>query len=393
MDAKTGKAIGRPARLGTINFAAPLFADGKIFHVEQNRRWYILTPDEKRGVTGFERGGKTAGEFPSGDECLASPVVSHGRLYLLTTGAMYCFEDKTKQHGVTERPALAQETPVAEDNKPAHVQVVPAELLLRPGDKQQLKVRLYNSRGQFLKESPATYSVLGTGEISESGEFAAPADVPHTAAIITAKVGELTGKSRIRIVPPLPWKFDFEGLTDAPLTWVGMRYRHVARQMDGGTVLAKITTIPRGTKSRGSFGPSDLADYTTQADFKFAAATNGKLPDVGVIAQGYTLEASGENRWLRLFSWGSHDKRYFKSLPLEPKPDVWYTIKLRAANIDGKAQLQGKLWKRGEPEPEAWTIELVDPDPITHGAPGMSGNATNAELYIDNVSVVSNSAN
>ncbi len=401
MEAATGKTIGRPAQLGTINFASPVYADGKIYHVEQNRRWYILTPDEKNGVVGDFRGsartpkgaGPTSGVFPSGNDCLASPVVSHGRLYLLTTGALYCFEDQKKQHGATERPAAPQETPVGEDPKPAQVQVVPVELLLRPGEKQQFTVRLYNSRGQFLNQSPATFSVQGAGEINDSGEFSVPTGLPPTASIVTAKVGDLTGRARIRIVPPLPWKFDFEGLTDAPLPWVGIRYRHVARQMDGGTVLAKITTIPKGTKSRGSFGPSDLADYTTQADIKIAAAANGKLPTAGIIAQGYTLEISGENHWLKLFSWGSHDKRTFKELRFEPEPDVWYTLKLRAANVDGKAQLQGKLWKRDESEPEAWTIEMLDPVPNTHGAPGMSGDSTNAEVYFDNVSVVSNSAN
>jgi len=401
MEADTGKRIGRPAQLGTINFASPMFADGKIFHVEQNRRWYILTPDERNGVVGDFRGsvrrtrgaGPQSGDFPSGDECLASPVVSHGRLYLLTTGAMYCFEDTKKQHGATERPAAVEETPVAEDAKPAQVQVVPAELLLRPGEKQQFTVRLFNSRGQFLEESPAMFTVQGAGELSDSGEFSVPSGLPPTASIVTAKVGDLTGRARVRIIPPLPWKFDFEGLTDAPLPWVGVRYRHVARQMDGGTVLAKITTIPKGTKSRGSFGPSDLSDYTTQADFKIAEGTAGKLPTAGIIAQGYTLEMSGENRWLKLFSWGSHDKRSFKELAFNPEPDVWYTLKLRAANVDGKAQLQGKLWKRGESEPAAWTIEMTDPQPNTHGAPGMTGDSTNAEVYFDNVSVVSNSAN
>ena len=402
LDAKTGRTIGRPARMGTINFAAPLFADGKIYHVEQNRRWYILWPDEKNGVVGDFRGsapppkplpGPASGDFPSGDECLASPVVSHGRLYILTTGALYCFEDKAKQHGATPPPAQPQETPASADDKSAHVQVVPAELLLRPGDKQQLTVRLFNSRGQFLKESPATFTVVGSDEVGDKGLFAAPADVPHTAAIVTAKVGELTGRSRIRIVPPLPWKFDFEGLTDAPLAWVGIRYRHVARQLDGGTVLAKITTIPKGTKSRGSFGQSDLSDYTVQADIKLAAAANGKLPNASIIAQGYTFEMSGENQWLKIFSWGSHDKRAQKTLMYSPAPDVWYTLKLRAANVDGKAQVQGKIWKRGENEPAAWTIELVDADPITHGAPGMAGDSTLAEVYFDNVSVISNSAN
>jgi hypothetical protein len=393
LDPKTGEEIGKPARLGTINFAAPLFADGKIYHVEQNRRWYILTPDEKDGVTGYRRGSKTAGEFPSGDECLASPVVSHGRLYLLTTGALYCFQDLNKTPGATERPAQPTETEVSEDQTPTHLQVVPAELLLKPGDKQQLTVRLFNAKGQFLKESAATFTVQGTGAVSDSGEFSAPADASHSAATITAKVGNLVGRSRIRVVPPLPWKFDFEGLTDAPLPWVGIRYRHVARKVDDNTVLAKITTIPKGTKSRGSLGHSDLSDYTMQADIKMSAAANGKLPTAGIVAQGYTLEISGENRWLKLYSWGSHDKRSFKEIEFDPEPNVWYTLKLRAANVDGKAQLQGKVWKRDASEPDAWTIELVDPVPNTHGSPGLSGDSTNAEVFIDNVIVTSNSAN
>ncbi|MEX2174648.1 MAG: PQQ-binding-like beta-propeller repeat protein [Pirellulaceae bacterium] len=392
LDAKTGEPIGRPTRMGTINYAAPLYADGKIYHVEQNARWYILTPDAENGLAKLQRG-KSMGTFPNGENCLASPIVSHGRLYILTTGGLYCFEDKSQEHGVGERPALPQETPVSEDEKPAHVQVVPAELLLEPGDKQQLTVRLFNSRGQFLKESPATFTVSGSGAVGEGGEFTAPDDASHTAAIITAKVGDLTGLARIRIIPPLPWKFDFEGKTDAPVTWVGMRYRHVIRQMDGSTVLTKITTIPKGTKSRGSIGPSDLSDYTVQVDFKAAKSDNDKLSDVGVIAQGYTLEVSSANRWLKLLSWGSHDKRTFKEMDFDLEPDVWYTLKLRAANADGKANLQGKIWKRGEPEPEAWTIEMTDPMPNTHGAPGLAGNATNAELYLDNVLVTSNSAN
>jgi hypothetical protein len=72
---------------------------------------------------------------------------------------------------------------------------------------------------------------------------------------------------------------------------------------------------------------------------------------------------------------------------------VWYTLKLRASNADGKALLQGKIWKRDAEEPADWTIELTDPAPNTQGAPGLFGNATNAELYIDNVLVTSNSAN
>jgi hypothetical protein len=278
------------------------------------------------------------------------------------------------------------------DAKPAQLQIVPAELLLRPGDKQQLTVRLFNNRGQFLKETPAEFKLEGPGSVSAAGEFAAPGDAGHVATIVTAKVGDLTGKSRIRIVPPLPWKFDFEGLTDAPLTWVGARYRHVMRQVDGSNVMVKITTIPLGMRSRLWMGQPDLHDYTIQADFKGAVA-DGKKPDVGLIGQGYTLEVSGESKWIKLVSWIPHDKRAFKEIPFNFDPNVWYTMKLRTANGDGKAILQGKVWKRDQKEPADWTIELRDPAPNKAGAPGLFGNATNAELFLDNVSVKSNSAN
>ena len=33
-----------------------MYADGKIYYVEKNGRWYIMTPDAKDGVKRFERG-------------------------------------------------------------------------------------------------------------------------------------------------------------------------------------------------------------------------------------------------------------------------------------------------------------------------------------------------
>jgi outer membrane protein assembly factor BamB len=390
VDAQTGEKITQRQgiSLGTINFASPVFADGRIYHAEQNGRFYILEPDEKLGLKRFTRESRVI--FPSGDECRASPVISHGRLYIQSTGALYCFEDKSKQHGSTPQPPAPEETAVSQDDKPAQVQVVPCELLMSPGEKQKLTVRLFNSRGQLLKETPAEFTVAGLGAVSPAGEYAAPDIAAHEAAIVTAKVGELTGRSRIRIIPPLPWKFDFDSLKDPPITWVGARYRHVLRPVDGSNTMVKIKTIPLGTRSRLSMGPPDLHDYTVQVDFKVAAAEGGKLPDVGAIAQGYTLEVSGENKWIKLVSWLPHDKRHFKELPFQLEPNVWYTMKLRAENSPGKALLRGKVWKRGDKEPADWTIELVDPMPNTKGAPGLFGNATVAELFLDNVSVTPN---
>jgi outer membrane protein assembly factor BamB len=395
LDAKTGgEEFLQKINLGTINFGAPLYADGKIYYNEKNGRWYILTPHETKGVTGWERSarGKTNGTFPQGDECWASPVVSHGRLYLLTTGALYCFQDKKKTPGLTPRPKEPEESPVSEDPQPAQLVITPAEILVKPGEKVQYSVKVYNSRGQLLDvPAKATWSVDANGTITETGEFTASPDAKHVAAYVTAKVGDLEVRGRVRIIPPLPWKFDMEGLTDAPITWIGARYRHQHRTgPDGNSYLAKITTIPKGTRSRASLGPSDLHDYTIQADM-LPNELNNKLPDMGLIAQGYTFEVSGERNLMVINSWISHDKRYFVTKPFTMEPGNWYTLKLRAANEDGKAVIKAKVWKRADPEPAEWSLELVDPQPNTTGAPGLFGNATNAEVFIDNVIVTPNS--
>jgi outer membrane protein assembly factor BamB len=390
LDAKTGAQIGKKISLGTMNFATPVFADGKIYHVEKNGRWYIMTPDEKEGVKKFQRG-KTMGNFPTdhGDECWSSPIVSHGKLFIQTTGALYCFADTTKKAGNTALPESAKETAAGADDQPALVQVVPAELLLRSGESKKLTVKLFNSRGQFLKEvTDATFSVEGKGEVKE-GTFTSPAGAQHEAAIVTAKVGELTGRSRIRLVPPLPWKFDFEGMKDAPITWVGARYRHQVRPVEGNNVMVKITTIPKGTRSRCWFGQTDLHDYTIQADMK-ASVQDDKLPDLGLLNSGYKFVIEGETKRLVLNSWDSHDYRVAKILPAELVPNAWYSLKMKVANSNGKAIVQAKIWKRDAAEPKEWSIEITDPMPNTQGSPGLFGNATNAEITIDNVTVVAN---
>jgi outer membrane protein assembly factor BamB len=384
VDATTGEKIGRRFSVGTMGRASPLYADGKIYYTEANGRWWILKPDEKAGVKV-----QAKGNFGTGEECNASPIASYGRVYVVTSEATYCFADATKQPSAEPVPPAAPESPVSEDATPAQVQVVPCEALLRPGDTQKFTIKLFNSRGQFLKESEATYTVEGPGAV-EGNVFKAPADAQHVASIVTAKVGELSGRARIRIVPPLPWKFDFESLTDAPLTWVGARYRHQIRKVDGSNMMVKITTIPKGTRSRCWFGQSDMSDYTIQADVKGSVVDN-KMPDIGVIAQGYTFDMQGLGQKLNLTSWVSHDHRHYKRVDFKWEPNKWYTIKFQAANKDGKAILKGKVWPRDEKEPAEWSVEMEDSRPNTHGSPGLFGNATNAEVFIDNVIVTPNS--
>ncbi|MBI2824573.1 MAG: PQQ-binding-like beta-propeller repeat protein [Planctomycetia bacterium] len=399
-DAKTGAEVGKKARLvGTITRASPLHADGKIYACTTSA-WHVLTPSDD-GVKIAQRL-----RFPDGEEIHGSPVVSHGRIYLPTTEYLYCLGKADAKPAATKRPEPAREAPLAANAQPAQVQVIPAEALIKPGEKVKFRARLFNALGQFIKDTDAMYSVEGPGQIDKQGQFTADSSAGHAGAIVTAKVGDSTGTARVRIEPPLPWKFDFAD-KQVPVTWVGARYRHQIREMDGEQVMVKITTIPKGTRSQSWMGPTDLHDYCVQADVRGSIAyidvpaaaggessgeKEGKMPDIGLIAQRYTLDLMGASQQVQIRSWTAMLDRFSKSVPFAWKPDTWYTMKFQANVVDGKALLRGKVWPRGQSEPKEWTIEAVDETPNLTGSPGLFGNASNAELFYDNILVTPASA-
>jgi hypothetical protein len=267
---------------------------------------------------------------------------------------------------------------------------------MRPGESKQFETHLFNSRGQLLDTVTAEYQVDGPGKIDGDGKFTVGAEGAHRATIITANANGLSGLARIRIVPPLPWKFDFDqiaidgatGKGEPPITWVGCRYRHVIRNEDGNNVMVKITTIPKGTRSRSWMGQSDLHDYTIQADVRGSIVDN-KMPDIGLIAQGYTLDLKGESQELQVRSWVTQE-RMARSIPLPWEPNTWYTLKFQASNDGEIAVLRGKVWVKGTAEPSEWMLEARDDVPVRTGSPGMYGNAKDAEIWLDNITVTSN---
>lgn len=390
LDSATGEPVGKRIALGTMMRSSPLFADGKVYAVTANGRWYILVPDEKLGAKIVKKG-----RLPSGQESHGSPICSHGRIYLPTTGALYCLFDASKEHGVGPIKELPVEADVDTDTKPAHLQVVPAEVLIKPGESQQFTARVFNSRGQLLRTTKATYTVDGAGSITADGDFSAGAK-GHVAAYVTAKAEGLTGMARIRIVPPLPWHFDFDDTVldpakksgEPPITWVGARYRHVVREIDGSKAMVKISTIPKGTRSRSWMGHSDEHDYTIQADV-MGQGVDGKLPDIGLIAQGYAIDLQGADQKLQIRTWVTQ-RRMAETIDFPWQANTWYTMKLQASVEGDRAVLKGKVWPRGTEEPAEWTIEAYDESPNLTGSPGLFGNAKDAELYLDNIHVTAN---
>jgi outer membrane protein assembly factor BamB len=485
-DAKTGKPIGRKQRLiGTITRASPLYADGRIYACTTSA-WHVLVPT-KEGAKITHRV-----RFAQGEEIHGSPIVSHGRIYLPTTETLYCLADKDAKTGITERPEPPQEDKPS-DKEPAHVQVVPVESLIEPGGVVEYTVRLFNARGQLLGEAKdASFEVDGGGTIDEDGHFTADDKHEQAGVVVTAKVGDLKGTARVRIVPPLPWKYDFSN-QKVPITWVGARYRHIAldfellealkqkdvragelyiyfmttftnsgqekasfndrtprrtwtdflryleldesdvmKTLDGAKkeldsalevmkesgaigdfkwssvngdvgldvtkgkpenekngVMVKITTIPKGTRSQCWMGPPKFHDYTIQADVR-GTIRDGKQPDIGLIAQRYTLDLMGVKQQLQIRSWTSELGRFSKTVPFNWNYDTWYTVKFQASVEEGKAVLRGKVWPKGQAEPEEWSIEAADDMPNLIGSPGLFGNASDAEIFLDNIEVKDN---
>ncbi|WP_367015917.1 PQQ-binding-like beta-propeller repeat protein [Bremerella sp. JC817] len=393
LDPATGEELFKKTALGTKMFASPLYADGKIYTITENGRYYVLGLKEDGEVEIL-----TKGRLPDGD-ALGSPICAQGLIYFPTTTALYCVGVEGKETGFSGLPEQPKEVPASEDPEPATVQVIPAEDLVYPGDKIDYQVKLFNSRGQFLKDAESVdFSVEGPAKITEKGELTANADAGHAPAYIQAKVGELTGDARIRIVPPLPWAFDFEnikideksGKGEPPITWVGARYRHVVRDVDGNKVMVKITTIPKGTRSQSWMGHTDLHDYTIEADV-MAQEQEGQLPDIGLIAQGYEFILMGNESKAKAMTWITQ-QRIAQGVDFKLEPTVWYHMKLKVSNQeDGTAKAQGKVWKKDEAEPEDWTVEIVDEVPNTTGSPGLFGNAKTGEIFLDNIKVTPNS--
>jgi outer membrane protein assembly factor BamB len=429
-DKATGAPVGKPVKLlGTIVRGSPLVADGKLF-VCSTSGWHVLEP-VKDGLKFVHRM-----RLDEEDEVTASPIAWQGRVYLTTGARLYCLAAGPDLPTAKEQPRAtaaqqASTTTRGPAGEPAWVQVVPAEAQIAAGATLPLKVRLYDAAGRFVKESAAEFSATA-GAIAADGTYTAPA-AAHAAAIVTAKVGGLEGKARIRSMPPLPWKFDFDetplaadpktGVVkgEPPLPWIGMRYRHVVREVDGSKCLVKVTTIPKGTRSQGWIGPIELHDYVIQADFRAqetgvgkpgspasdapraadtdadafarafgtpAALEKARMPDMGLVAQRYTLDLMGAAQQLQLRSWPPQVATHFsKTIPFAWEAGRWYTIRLEARTKDGDAHLRGKVWPRGTPEPEAWTIEAVHEAGNQQGSPGFFGNSKDSEIYIDNVTV------
>jgi outer membrane protein assembly factor BamB len=385
--------------LGTIQKASPVFADGKIYVGTENGKFFILKPgptgcqildqDELEPIDKIETKTEVGDELiASNEQIIAGVAISHGRIFLVSTKHIYAIGKKKS----APLPPVVDKV----DNAPAgaavaHAQVIPADLVIKPGAAAKFKVKLFDEKGRFIREEAgATWSLEGLKGNAANNQFTAASDnIPQSGAL-KATVGNVTGVSRIRIIPSMPYTEDFSGVDvdKAPPTWLNTNGKYVVRDVGGNKILVKRPDLGIFKRTRSPFGAVGDSNYTIEADVS-AVEKRRQMGDAGVVAQRYELVLFGNIQKVELRSWQIEPKRTF-SKPFKWKADTWYRLKLQVENLPGgKARARGKAWPASEPEPAEWLIEWTDPIGNREGSAGIFADGSN-EIFFDNIKVTPN---
>jgi outer membrane protein assembly factor BamB len=418
-DAKTGKELWEH-RYGTVAKGSPLWCDGKIFIGEVASKFHILQPGDKECKTlntvRFPPG-------PSGEvrEINGSPAIANGKLYFTTEDAFYCIGTAEGRQARAEGEGGGGLGPPRELG---HVQIVPADLVLKPGESATFQVRLFDQHGDKHVGTPEIAWSLPQptlppappgqpappqppplrGEIKD-GKLTVAADVRAQAGYVEAKVGQVTGRARVRVVPPLPLNIDFtpQPVGGVPAGWVNAPGKFIVVEQDGNKMLKKRADNANSllANARTFFGPPDAKDYTIEAELMCTEKRRYRAT-MGVINSRYMLWLDGNKDRLWVSSWEANHRIENKA-DLKVKPGQWYVFKLEVTQQGGKGIARGKIWPRGEKEPAEWMVRIEDPIPNSHGSAGLYGyaygisndpeqaaKAPGAEVFYDNVKVTPN---
>jgi outer membrane protein assembly factor BamB len=395
-DAKTGDRLWEQ-NLGTIQKSSPVLADGKLYVGTENGKFFIIRPHaDKAEILDQDWLGSEQNPEP----IIASPAVARGRIYVASMSTLYAIGPKLAPSGAPANPATgaAKPAPALPAGVAAAVLVTPTELILKPGESIALTARAFDAKGvEISLPGPPAWSVENLKGTVANGRFTADAAAMPQAGIVKAAIGTQVGASRIRVIPDLPWSFDFEDGRDVPPPqWANATGKFAVRDLDGSKVLVKLAEndFAFAKRCRPFFGAPEMSNYPIEADVR-GLERRRQMGDIGVVAQRYELVLFGNHQELHLQPWQPETARTVK-VPFKWEKDAWYTIKLEVQSLDGgKVRARGKVWAKGQPEPQTWTIERVDPIGNQKGSPGIYADAPSrvgggSELYYDNIKVYKN---
>ena len=422
IDANSGKILWK-LKLGIEQRnACPIYADGKLYVPILNEPGQKEEGgDEAAGKGAFYivKPGASGGEILShavlDGRCFGVPSVYNGKIYVQTSKQLYCFGRKGTNPGLPHEPA--------EEKWPApgpadRVQIIPSEVLLKPGDKVSFRVRALDANGLTVEEVkdpkqikwshyiPPTARVRASmkADFNEAGQLVAASDPAPSAGAFEAVAGNLRGTFRGRVLPGLPIKQDFEAfqLSETttnnvepptpfaypPLPWIGARFKFDVRDKDGNKALVKTIDNRFFQRATVFMGDPQLENYTIEADV-MSEGNKRKMSDAGVINQRYKIVLKGNEKKLEI---SSNDELFRFGKEFNWSPNVWYHLKARVdVAADGSGVVRAKAWPKGEAEPAAWTFEVPHKHAHHNGCPGLFGfSPQDMRVFIDNISVTAN---
>lgn len=402
VDADTGKVLWRHKLAPDQLHASPVYADGKIYVGYQNGGFFIIRPTDQGAVE--------LSKTQIGARSLGAPSVWNGKIYVMSNTKLYCFGSKTG------KPVVPPAEPKPKVGPPVALQVIPSEVLLHPGQKVKFTVRGIDANGyptgtydpakvKWAKYIPPTARVRSEikATFNAQGELVAAPDPVPSAGAFEATINGLKGYGRGRVVPSVPFTENFEsfridqdhateGVKFAypPLPWIGARFKFEVRELDGNKVLAKTLDNIFFQRATVFIGSPDMKNYTLEADV-MSDGNRRVQSSVGLINQRYRIVLQGNAQELEV---ESNQDRVRVSVPFKWATKQWYHLKTRVdTKPDGSGVIRAKCWKKGEPEPSAWTIEVPHAHAHRQGSPGFFGFAPQSmfRVYIDNITATPNS--
>ncbi|MBK5297420.1 MAG: PQQ-binding-like beta-propeller repeat protein, partial [Vicinamibacteria bacterium] len=164
-DLKDGRKVWEKT-LGTIQKSSPVLADGKLYIGTENGKFYILKPSAT-GVEVLDEDWLGSEQTP--EPVYGSPAVSGGRVLVTSSEATYAIGKTAPK---APPAALARPAPVMPSTEaPATVQVSPYEVMLKPGEKATFKARLFDAKGNFIREEKATWALDQLGGAIADGVY------------------------------------------------------------------------------------------------------------------------------------------------------------------------------------------------------------------------------
>ena len=399
-DARSGKQLWEQT-LGTIAKASPVLADGKLYIGTENTgdaggKFYIIRPHaEKAEILDQD----WLGTPQKSELIVAAPIVARGRVYVTSMDSLYAIGPKTAPAGRTAPPVNKAVTAAPAGTAAASLLVTPTELTVKPGESIALSIKAFDTNGNVVASpGAATWTLEGLKGTVDNGKFTPDPAAGGQAGLVKAAVGSVTAAARIRVVPDLPWTFDFEQLgKDPPANWINAQGKFTVRDFEGSKVLVKLAENPFAfaKRTRPFFGPPDMNNYTIEAEIR-SKEVRRQMADVGIVAQRYELVLFGNHQRLELQPWQPETQRTVKK-EFAWQKDTWYVMKLEVQNLDGgRVRARGKVWPKGQAEPAEWTIERIDPIGNTKGAAGIYADVMNSdpkggsEIFYDNIKVYRN---